>query len=208
MKSEQGRWVRRIKNLKAERKSVLGDVYMAANMLSYFGPLSATARSKLLARWSKLLQGFEIPYTYGLEIEDTLGKKSKIQTWVKNGLLDDKFFFINMLVFETNNSPTLIYEPNGHAIAWIKRNRKQRSEFVQLNEENFLEKLQHSLENGKLFVVEGYVGAKTSLIEELLKEDIFLVDGTESIQINGVSYEYNEDFRLVLISKSTDIFEK
>lgn len=51
LESEHGRWKQNVEILDAKIKQLLGDVFIAAACISYYGPFTGIFREKLESKW-------------------------------------------------------------------------------------------------------------------------------------------------------------
>lgn len=200
-------WIKKIKELEESKIYMFGNVLLVSNSLHYLGPLSKPRRLELLNEWKMILQKLSIPSDDDYTLQNKIGVRSEINAWLLNGLPNRDVSIENSLLIQNVRMPTIVYDPNEEANNWLRSSFTDSAIFTRSYDIDLLPKLQTALEKGSIFVIENYAGIKTQMIEDLIRGDVFLVEGNENIQIQGINYSYNENFRLILLTRKMNTIE-
>lgn len=99
---------------------IIGDSLVAAGMVSYAGPFSASYREALEQLWRENLTQLNVSISKNVTMRQVIGDAVKIKTWAVNGLPSDNLSVENgIIMFESRRWPLMI-DPQTQANKFIK----------------------------------------------------------------------------------------
>lgn len=87
--SEYERWKENVAILDGRIRQLVGDVFVAAACISYYGPFTGVFREKLVAKWVEQCKALEIPVSEKFDLAEVMGDPMEIQNWNMNSLPSD-----------------------------------------------------------------------------------------------------------------------
>ncbi|KAI8727715.1 dynein heavy chain 6, axonemal isoform X4, partial [Biomphalaria glabrata] len=83
---EQVRWEESVANFDVQLKNVVGDVFIAASCVAYYGAFTSTYRQKLVEGWTKRLIELQIPATENMTLVWPLmiDPQEQANRWIRN----------------------------------------------------------------------------------------------------------------------------
>ena len=70
--------------------NVVGDVFVAAACVAYYGAFTSVYRQILVANWTQRCKELEIPVTEGMTLSSVLADPYEIRQWNSDGLPRDQ----------------------------------------------------------------------------------------------------------------------
>jgi dynein heavy chain len=61
--------------------NILGDIFISAACINYYGPFSGDYRRTLVAKWLAQCEEYSVPVTPGYTLADTIGDPMTIRDW-------------------------------------------------------------------------------------------------------------------------------
>lgn len=102
-------------------KLLLGDVFIAAASVTYYGPFTGVYREELVKKWVEKCDEEGITHTEDYSLENVLGDPLAIRNWNARGLPSDSVSVNNgILVHKCRNYPLMI-DPQLQASKWLKQ---------------------------------------------------------------------------------------
>ncbi len=111
---------------------VLGDVFVAAACVSYFGGFTGEYRAALVKHWLDIVRDKKIPVTEDWTLQGVLTTPRDIQQWTTvNHLPNDEVSIDSAIVVKYAQRWPLMIDPQGQAKKWIKNEyRMAKDEIV------------------------------------------------------------------------------
>jgi dynein heavy chain len=100
--------------------NVVGDVFIAAACVSYYGAFTSQYRSKLIDIWKLKCVELGIPTSDVLELPAILGDPYEIRQWNTEGLPRDTVSTENALLVTRARRWPLMIDPQDQANRWIR----------------------------------------------------------------------------------------
>lgn len=206
---ENSKWVTKLTLLDQKEKTLLGDTILLANTLHYFGPLNRQCREEIRFLWMEGLKKMRIRFSEDFSISSMLSSNSTPlnQRNEESGLKENEYFVENLIMIKNLKIPTIIYDPNEQALNSIISSKKDSSIVSASKDPKLQEKLQIAFENGYYLILENFDGEITPIIDDVVKAEIFILDGIETISISGINFQYNENFKLILLTKNQKVVQ-
>jgi hypothetical protein len=202
------------KNSKLEERSqnVIGNSIMAANIIEYLGPLDLALRQKLKLSWENILVNNRVQLNKEFQLDRFLGSKVEINNWTISGLPSTAINFENGLMLKHNRKVKMIYDPNDTCITWLQKLNETKPNpeylFTSLTDKKLPEKLQTSLEQGLILVIDFFNGNMEGVVNNLIKKTLREVEGNKTIKIDGMWYNYDENFDFYLITRDNTVIQR
>lgn len=104
-----------------EIEKLVGNVFIAASSISYFGPFTGHYREKLIEQWSQLCIENKIPISEKYSLVNTLGDPVEIRNWNLCSLPSDSVSIDNAILATKTSRWPLMIDPQNQANTWIKK---------------------------------------------------------------------------------------
>ncbi|KAM9302491.1 LOW QUALITY PROTEIN: dynein axonemal heavy chain 11 [Morus bassanus] len=202
LQSENMRWSQSVENLKAQKKTLCGDILFTAAFVSYFEPFTKEYRQELMEYfWIPFLKSQKVPFpvTEGLDPIATLTDDATIAAWSNEGLPGDRMSTENATILTNCECWLLMIDPQQQGIKWIKNKYGADLKVVHLGQKGYV----HAEELAFMFT------ALKLLIESIESIDPILdpllgrhtVKKGKYIKIEDKECEFNKNFHLILHTK-------
>ncbi|KAM6087603.1 LOW QUALITY PROTEIN: dynein axonemal heavy chain 11 [Chlamydotis macqueenii] len=201
IESENMHWRQSVKNLKAQNKTLCGDVLLTAAFVSYFGPFTKQYCQELMEHFWAFLksQKVPIPVTEGLDPIATLTDDATIVAWSNEGLPGDRMSTENATILTNCKRWPPIIDPQQQGIKWIKNKYGADLKVVRLGQKGFLKTVEGALDCGETVLIENMGGSIDPILDPLLGRQ--KVKRGKCIKIEDKECEFNKNFHLILQSK-------
>ncbi|KAM6374901.1 LOW QUALITY PROTEIN: dynein axonemal heavy chain 11 [Alca torda] len=159
LESENTRWSQSVENLKAQKKTLCGDILLTAAFVSYFGPFTKYCQELMEHFWIPFLmsQKVSIPVTEDLDPIAMLTDDAVIVARTNEGLHGDRMSTENATIL-TNCECPLMIDPQLQGIKWIKNKYGADLKVIRLGQKGtpILDPLlgRHTVEKGKYIKTE------------------------------------------------------
>lgn len=106
---EQERWKVTVELLTDDLKLIIGNVFVAASSITYYGPFTGQYRDELVALWVQKCAEMQIPCSENYSIQRVLSDPVTIRHWNVKGLPSDNVSLNNgILVYNCISVPLMI----------------------------------------------------------------------------------------------------
>ena len=104
--SERGRWELAVETLGLQQRVLLGDMVLAACVISYLGPFEASIRDRLVqGTWAEIIKKrVNILANPKFDLRDAVGNEESMQRWQLFGIPNDSVSYENMIILEATES--------------------------------------------------------------------------------------------------------
>jgi dynein heavy chain, axonemal len=199
---EKTRWIKTVASLKGDLLNIVGDVIVAAGGIAYLGAFTASYREDQEKQWQAKLRKYQISFSPGAGVKNTLSEPVKIRAWNIAGLPTDSLSTENAIVLSKSRRWGLMIDPQGQANKWIKNTYKTTGlEVIKLTEKDFLRSLVNGVRFGKAVLLENVLEELDPALEPILLKQTFKQGGSEMIKIGDETIAYHPDFNFFLTSK-------
>jgi dynein heavy chain, axonemal len=114
------RWQLTLDELHAEAGVLVGNTFIAAASLSYYGAFTNQYRQILRAAWMSTLTEMEVPTSSDISLQNVLASAIEIRQWKVWGLPADDVSIDNGVLVRASQRWPLMIDPQGQANAWIR----------------------------------------------------------------------------------------
>ncbi|KAI8731251.1 dynein heavy chain 6, axonemal isoform X3, partial [Biomphalaria glabrata] len=199
---EQVRWEEGVANFDVQLKNVVGDVFIAAACVAYYGAFTSTYRQKLVEGWTKRLIELQIPATENMTLVSVLADIYEIRQWNADGLPRDAVSIENAVLVTKGRRWPLMIDPQEQANRWI-RNREalNKLKIIKLSNSNFLRTLEACIRAGLPVLMEDVGEALDPALEPVLLKQTFIQGGRVLIRLGDSDIDYDRNFRFYMTTK-------
>ncbi|KAM6210848.1 LOW QUALITY PROTEIN: dynein axonemal heavy chain 11 [Sarcoramphus papa] len=204
LESENMRWSQSVENLKAQKKTLCGDVLLTAVFVSFLGPFTKQYRQELMEHFIPFLksQKVPIPVTEGLDPIATLTDDAMIAAWSNKGLPGDRMSTENATILTNCKRWPLMIDPQQQGIKWIKNKYGADLKVIRLGQKGYLKTIERALACGEIVLIENMGESIDSILDPLLGRHT--VKKGKYIKIEDKECEFNKNFHLILHTKLAD----
>ncbi|KAE9139210.1 Dynein heavy chain 6, axonemal [Phytophthora fragariae] len=198
---EGARWKESVASLAESILALIGDTFLAAACISYYGPFTGGFRQRIVDQWVSQTQALAIPCSPGYSLSTTLGSPVEIREWQLNGLPTDSTSTDNAILVTRGERWPLMIDPQGQANKWIKKTMAQKLEATKMTNANLLRSLETCIRNGKALLIEDIDETLEPSLEPILQKAIYKQGGRVLIRLGDSDVDYDPAFKLFLTTK-------
>ncbi|KAM6142342.1 LOW QUALITY PROTEIN: dynein axonemal heavy chain 11 [Phoenicopterus ruber ruber] len=201
LEAENMHWCQSIENLKAQNKTLRGDVLLTAAFMSYSGPFTNRYHQELREHfWIPFLKSQKVPVpgTEGLDPIATLTDDATIAAWSNEGLPGDRMSTEYATVLTNGECWPLMIDPQQQGIKCIKNKYGADLKVIHLGQKGFLKTIE-ALAYGETLLIENTGESVDPILDPLLGRHT--VKKGKCIKIENKECEFNKDFCLILHTK-------
>ncbi|GFS25719.1 dynein heavy chain 6, axonemal [Elysia marginata] len=199
---EQVRWEESVASFTLQLNNVVGDVFIAAACVAYYGAFTATYRHMLVLDWTKGLEDFNIPVTPGLTLVSVLADNYAIRQWNADGLPRDQVSTENAILVTRGRRWPLMIDPQEQANRWIRNKEAAfRLKVVKMTDGNFLRTLEACIRTGIPVLLEDVGETLDPVLEPILLKQTFIQGGRLLIRLGDSDIDYDKNFRFYMTTK-------
>ena len=98
-------------NFNIQIGNVVGDVFVSAACVAYYGAFTSVYRHELVENWTQRCQELEIPVTPGMTVVNVLADPFEIRQWNTDGLPKDQVSTENAILVTRGRRWPLMIDP-------------------------------------------------------------------------------------------------
>ncbi|XP_070178052.1 dynein axonemal heavy chain 6-like [Littorina saxatilis] len=202
---EQVRWSESVKQFNGMIGNVVGDVFVAAACVAYYGAFTSVYRQELVSSWTEQCLIKKIPCTAGLTLENVLADPFEIRQWNTDGLPRDQVSTENAVLVTRARRWPLMIDPQEQANRWI-RNREVKNglKVVKLSDGHFLRTLENCIRIGMPVLMEDVGEFLDPALEPILLKQTFMSGGRLLIRLGDSDIDYDRNFRFYMTTKMSN----
>jgi dynein heavy chain, axonemal len=202
LKEEGERWRVSVGTLGDEITALIGDVFMGAACISYYGSFTGLYRVDMIDDWVSLCKTKEIPCSDNFNLAKVLGNPVEIRSWVIDGLPTDDVSVNNAILVKNGKRWPLMIDPQEQAKQWIKNmERENKLKVTKLNDPNMLRSLESCIRIGAPLLVEDIGEMLDPALEPVLQNATFVQGGRLLIRLGDSDVDYDKDFKIYFTTK-------
>ncbi|XP_065911794.1 dynein axonemal heavy chain 6-like [Dysidea avara] len=199
---EQVRWAESVEMFEKEIGNVIGNVFIAAACVAYYGAFTSSYRHELVESWTARCKELEIPVSDELSLVSVLGDSYEIRQWNINGLPRDSFSTENALLVTRGRRWPLMIDPQDQANRWIRTmERRNGLKIIKLTDPNFLRTLENAIRIGQPVLLEEVEETLDPALEPVLLKQTFMQGGRLLIRLGDSDIDYDKNFRFYMTTK-------
>ncbi|XP_029794387.1 dynein heavy chain 6, axonemal [Suricata suricatta] len=202
LEDEQVRWEESIQKSSEEISNIIGNVFIAAACVAYYGAFTAQYRQSLIEYWIQDCLSLEIPINPSFSLINILGDPYEIRQWNTDGLPRDTISTENGILVTQGRRWPLMIDPQDQANRWI-RNKEGKSglKIIKLTDTNFLRTLENSIRLGLPVLLEELRETLDPALEPILLKQTFMSGGRMLIHLGDSDIDYDKNFRFYMTTK-------
>uniref|UniRef100_A0A4W3JLA8 Dynein axonemal heavy chain 6 n=1 Tax=Callorhinchus milii TaxID=7868 RepID=A0A4W3JLA8_CALMI len=198
---EQVRWKESIILFEQEISNVIGNVFIAAACVAYYGAFTAVYR-QLVHQWITGCQNLEIPISQNFSLVNILGDLFEIRNWNTDGLPRDNVSTENGILVTRGRRWPLMIDPQDQANRWIRnKENKNGLKIIKLTDSNFLRTLENSIRLGSPVLLEELKETLDPALEPILLKQTFIAGGRMLIRLGDSDVDYDKHFQFYMTTK-------
>ncbi|CAK7297493.1 Dynein axonemal heavy chain 6 [Vulpes lagopus] len=199
---EQVRWEESIQKFNEEISNIIGNVFIAAACVAYYGAFTAQYRQSLIEYWIQDCLSLEIPINPSFSLINILGDPYEIRQWNTDGLPRDMISTENGILVTQGRRWPLMIDPQDQANRWI-RNKESKNglKIIKLTDNNFLRTLENSIRLGLPVLLEELKETLDPALEPILLKQTFMSGGRLLIHLGDSDIDYDKNFRFYMTTK-------
>jgi dynein heavy chain len=202
---EQVRWDETVKNYNKEIENVVGNVFVAAACVAYYGAFTSSYRQELVQNWITRCKELEIPISEDVSVVSILADAYEIRQWNASGLPRDTVSTENAVLVTRGRRWPLMIDPQDQANRWIKQmETKNGLKVIKLSDPNYLRTLENAIRIGTPVLLEEVEETLDPSLEPILLKQTFIQGGRLLIRLGDSDIDYDKNFRFYMTSKMSN----
>jgi dynein heavy chain, axonemal len=199
---EQVSWTERVGILNVGITKLIGDVFISAASISYYGPFTGIFRAQMISSWVQICQGLNIPISDTANLKSTFNDAVQIRAWQIEGLPTDDVSANNAIMVVKGKRWPLMIDPQEQAKKWIKKmESKNKIVASRLTDKNMLRDLENCIRLGKPLLIEDIGEVLDPALEPVLQKATFKQGGRLLIRLGDTDVDYDPAFKFYLTTK-------
>jgi len=196
LETERESWKRLLIDLDHQKKTINGDILLAAASIAYLGPFTNSFRIQIFEEWLKKLDELKIEKTPNCNLTKIMGEPLTILQWHLKQLPRDDLSIENALILTGCRKWPLIIDPQDQASSFI-RNIEPDLLVLRPKDKSFVRSLENAISFGRPVLIEG-IGED---LDPALDPILMISSRDKPVQIKMEhSVTMNLAFRLYLVT--------
>jgi dynein heavy chain len=201
LSSEGVRWKEILEELNAQMVDLIGDTFLCAACISYYGAFTGVLRGELVELWTDNVRQKSIPASIKCSLFDVMAEPVVVRDWQLKGLPTDAGSTDSAILVTMGARWPLMIDPQGQANKWIKNMEEERIEVSTMTDANLLRALENCIRVGKPLLIEDLREHIEPALEPVLQKAIFKQGGRLLIHLGDSDIDYDPGFKLFMTSK-------
>jgi len=203
LKSENERWGRTVKELKASKRMLIGDALVGAAFVSYLGAFDYSYRNELWQDvWLPRVSELQVPISEGMDPLNVLVSEAAKADMMSEGLPSDRISLENGAITTTSKRWPLLIDPQLQGIKWLRKREEDNNLTVtQLTQPKWTNTLSQCITNGFTLILENCGQDLDATLDPVLARAVTQKGRSLYLNIGGEDVEYSRDFQLYLQTK-------
>ncbi|XP_070710496.1 dynein axonemal heavy chain 6 [Pempheris klunzingeri] len=199
---EQLRWEESVALFEQEIINVVGNVFIAAACVAYYGAFTSHYRQLLIDQWITKCQELKIPISSSFSLINILGDPYVIRQWNTEGLPRDTVSTENGILVTGGRRWPLMIDPQDQANRWIRsKEAKHGLKVIKLTDPSFLRTLENAIRMGMPVLLEELKETLDPALEPILLKQTFVAGGRTLIRLGDSDIDYDKNFRFYMTTK-------
>lgn len=199
--SEEIRWAKDAEEIGLKLVDLVGNAFISAACVSYFGPFTGPYRQQLVSTWLNACLTRKIPTSTDFTLASTLGNPVEIRQWNLNGLPVDSTSIDSGILVKRGWRWSLSIDPQEQAKKWIKNEHKNKLLVTKFSNKDMLKTVENACKNGHPLLIEDIGESLDASIDPILTKAIYSKGGLKYVRLGDSEVEYSDKFRLYLTTK-------
>ena len=199
---EHVRWQATVAGLDEAILNLIGDVFISAACISYYGPFTGTYRDTMVTEWITGCKDLGIPTSDTCTLRAVLEDPVLTREWQLDGLPSDEVSTNNAIMVTRGKRWPLLIDPQEQGKKWImKMEEKHKVCNTRLTDKNMLRDLENCIRIGRPLLIEDIGEQLDPALEPVLQRAVYKQSGRLLIKLGDTEVDYDETFRFYLTTK-------
>jgi len=201
--TEEVNWDISLKQNKADKLNLVGDVIISSGVIAYLGVFSFQYRDTAIAGWTTMLKEFQIKGTENFSLRDVIKSEVKIQQWFIEELPQEAFAVENAIIMDNSDRWPLMIDPQMQGNNWIKNMNKEFIRSIKPTQDSKTQTrtIRACIELGYPLILEDANETFDPMLEPLLGKQIEKKGKNMFIKIGDDNIEYDPAFQFYVTTK-------
>ena len=201
---EHVRWQETVATLDEKILNLIGDVFISAACISYYGPFTGTYRSEMVSDWVSNCVELKIPTSAGCNLREVLEDPVVTREWQLDGLPSDEVSTNNAIMVTRGKRWPLLIDPQEQGKKWIsKMELKNKLCTSRLTDKNMLRDLENCIRIGRPLLIEDIGEMLDPALEPILQRATFKQGGRLLIRLGDSDVDYDPNFTFLFDNKAS-----
>lgn len=203
LEDEGIRWKETVARMEIEIEELVGNVFLSAACISYFGAFTGVYREKLVSKWLESAKSKAIPVSEKFDIISIMGDPVVIRGWNIASLPTDQVSIENAILATQAQRWPLMIDPEEQGRKWITNIGKADGLLeLRFTTPNFLRTLGGAVSIGKPVLVEDLGETLDPAIDPILLKQVFKSgSGIKQIRLGDSNLDYDDNFKFYMTTK-------
>lgn len=202
LSSEQERWRESIGIYDAQLGNVVGDVFIAAACVAYYGAFTMKFRDSLVKTWVEKCHELGIPVSENVGLFNVLGDAFELRQWNSEGLPRDQVSTDNGIIVTRSRRWPLMIDPQEQANRWIRTMEDENGiKVVKATDSSILRVLESCIRAGCPMLLEDVGEILDPTLEPVLLRQTFTKGGRLLIRLGDSDIDYDTNFKFYITTK-------
>lgn len=202
LSSEQERWRESVEKYDTQLGNVLGDVFVAAACVAYYGAFTMEYRDFLVQMWVDKCHEIEVPVSENVGLFAVLGDAFELRQWNAQGLPRDQVSTDNGIMVKKSRRWPLMIDPQEQANRWIRNMEAENGiRVVKATDSKMLRVLESCIRSGCPMLLEDAGESLDPALEPVLLRQTFMKAGRLLIRLGDNDVEYDKNFKFYITTK-------
>ncbi|VDK35198.1 unnamed protein product [Taenia asiatica] len=202
LSSEQERWRDSIEAYEVQLSNVVGDVFIAAACVAYYGAFTMEFRESLVSTWVAKCRELEVPVSENVGLFSVLGDAFELRHWNAEGLPRDQISTDNGIMVTHSRRWPLMIDPQEQANRWIRTMEAENGiRVVKPTDSTMLRVLESCIRVGCPMLLEDVGESLDPALEPILLRQTFVKGGRLLIRLGDSDVEYDKKFKFYITTK-------
>ena len=206
---ERESWTNKVHQFSTDMDNLLGDVLVAAGVITYMGPFTWAYREVCMDKnWIPFMNSTgAISCSKTFNLASVIGDPVKLQKWKLSGLPSDKVSIENAIILKHCLNFPLIIDPQGQAIRWLRKKLahiRTPLNRTKMDNNDFLSKLENSLFIGANLLVEDIKETIDPVLDPILLNQFYIQESEKLIKITEIPWHYDDNFYLYMFCNNSN----
>jgi dynein heavy chain len=199
---EHVRWKESIMAFDKELEHVVGNVFISAACVAYYGAFPSQYRFELVKCWVTKALDNKLPVSENVNIIQVLSTPFAIREWNTDGLPRDDFSTENAILVTRGRRWPLMIDPQEQANRWIKNKEKSSGlKIIKPTDANVLRVMENCVRLGAPILYEDVGEQIDPSLEPILLKQTFVSGGRLLIRLGDSDVDYDPNFRFYMTTK-------
>jgi len=216
LEGEYKRWNESVAKLSNSVVNLVGDVFLAASSLSYYGPFTGYYRELLVNQWKDKVNKLNLPGSDDYELHNILSNNLEVRDWKVYNLPSDKVSICNACLATRSLRYPIIIDPQELAYLWLSKlgnslkvNHDESNQFrsIKYGDKKMIKTIGQSIESGWIVLLYDCPEKLDNNVDQLLLQKANSVgiikseNTNEIVTFDGKEIPVHEQFRIYLCTK-------